>query len=141
MICNAVSLVPGAHHNGRFLPVQRHRAKHDQPRLGGWDTVRATAKDDAYESPLPIGTNVNLIVTTTDTRIVKTTMDGLGRTIKVETGDSNGTQSVVDTQYGSCACSPLGKVKQVSRPYTPGGTVYWTVYSYECAGRPAWNRG
>ena len=73
--------------------------------------MRATAKDDAYESPLPIGTNVNLIVTTTDTRIVKTTMDGLGRTIKVETGDSNGTQSVVDTQYGSCACSPLGKVE------------------------------
>lgn len=73
--------------------------------------------------------NVNLITTTTGTRIVKTTLDGLGRTVKVETGDSNGTQSVVETQYDSCACSPLGKVKQVSRPYKPGDPVYWTVYA------------
>jgi RHS repeat-associated protein len=54
------------------------------------------------------------------------TMDGLGRTIKVEQGDSSGvTKSVVDTEYDSCACSPLGKVKRVSQPYAPGGTVYY----------------
>lgn len=36
----------------------------------------------------------------------------LGRTVKTETGDANSTKSVVDTIYGYCACSPLGKVKQ-----------------------------
>ncbi len=44
-------------------------------------------------------------------------------------------QSVVETQYDSCACSPLGKVKQVSRPYKPGDPVYWTVYSFDALGR------
>ena len=82
-------------------------------------------------------TNVNLITTTTDSRIVKTTLDGLGRAIRVETGDSNGTQSVVDTQYGSCACSPLGKVTQVSQPYAPGATVYWTVYVFSSVQGPS----
>ncbi len=79
--------------------------------------------------------NVRLVTATTGTRIVKTTLDGLGRTIKVETGDSNGTKSVVETQYDSCACSPLGKVKQVSRPYKPGDPVYWTVYGYDALGQ------
>ncbi|MFN8006848.1 MAG: hypothetical protein U0V70_07470 [Terriglobia bacterium] len=68
-------------------------------------------------------------------RWTKTTTDGLGRTIKVEKGDGVGTQSVVDTEYDSCACSPLGKVKRVSQPYAPGGTVYWTTYTYDGLGR------
>ncbi|MFN8008408.1 MAG: hypothetical protein U0V70_15575 [Terriglobia bacterium] len=42
---------------------------------------------------------------------------------------------VVDTEYDSCACSPLGKVKRVSQPYAPGGTVYWTTYTYDGLGR------
>ena len=37
--------------------------------------------------------------------------------------------------YDACACTPVGKVKQVSRPYAPGATVYWTVYSYDGLGR------
>jgi len=74
-------------------------------------------------------------VATTNGHWVKTTMDGLGRTIKVETGDASGTVSIVDTEYDSCACSPVGKVKRVSQPYAPGGTVYWTTYSYDCLGR------
>jgi YD repeat-containing protein len=61
--------------------------------------------------------------------------DGLGRTIKVETGDGTGTKSVVETEYASCACSPLGKVKRVSQPYAPGGTVYWTTNAWDCTGR------
>ena len=68
--------------------------------------------------------------------MVRTTLDGLGRTIKVETSDDDGNnKTVVDTVYDSCACSPLGKVKQVSRPYAPGATVYWTVYTYDALGR------
>jgi hypothetical protein len=65
----------------------------------------------------------------------KTTMDGFGRTIKTERGDGSGTKSVVDTEYEACACSPLGKVKRVSNPYAPGGTVYWTTYNYDGVGR------
>ncbi len=68
-------------------------------------------------------------------RFTKTTMDGLGRTIKGEAGDGSGTKSIVDTEYDSCACSPIGKLKRVSQPYAPGGTVYWTTYSYDCLGR------
>ena len=44
-------------------------------------------------------------------------------------------QSVVDTVYAPCACSPLGKMKKVSKPYAPGGTVYWTTYTYDAIGR------
>jgi RHS repeat-associated protein len=44
-------------------------------------------------------------------------------------------QSVVDTVYAPCACSPLGKLKKVSQPYAPGGTVYWTTYTYDAIGR------
>jgi RHS repeat-associated protein len=73
---------------------------------------------------------------TTNGRWEKTTMDGLGRAIKVEKGDSVGTvYSIVDTEYDSCACSPLGKVKRISQPYAPGGTVYWTTNTYDGLGR------
>ncbi|MGE5648368.1 MAG: RHS repeat-associated core domain-containing protein [Acidobacteriota bacterium] len=77
----------------------------------------------------------NVITATTETRIVTTTLDGLGRTVKVETGDSSAVQSVVETEYDSCACSPLGKLKRVSRPYKPGDPVYWTTYTYDALGR------
>jgi RHS repeat-associated protein len=65
-----------------------------------------------------------------------TTLDGLGRPIRVSRGDSNGAQSWTDTVYAPCACSPLGKVQQVSQPYAPGGSPSWTVYSYDGIGRP-----
>ncbi len=44
-------------------------------------------------------------------------------------------ESVVETQYAVCACSPLGRVKQVSQPYKPGDPVYWTVYTFDALGR------
>ncbi len=72
---------------------------------------------------------------TTTGRWVKTTSDGLGRTVKVESGNATTTVSVAETEYDSCACSPLGKVKRVSQPYAPGGTVYWTTYTYDGIGR------
>ncbi|MFN7173089.1 MAG: RHS repeat domain-containing protein, partial [Fimbriimonadaceae bacterium] len=55
--------------------------------------------------------------------------------VKVESGDSGGTKSIVETQYAPCACSPLGKVWRVSNPYAPGGTPIWTTYSYDAMGR------
>ncbi len=67
--------------------------------------------------------------------VTKTTLDGMGRPIRVERGDSSGTKSIVDTVYQPCACSPLGKIQEVSQPYAPGGTPVWTVYTYDGLGR------
>ena len=71
-----------------------------------------------------------------DGRITKTTMDGFGRTVRVERFDSTGAeQSVVDTAYVTCGCSPLGKVGSVSQPYAVGTTPVYTTYSYDGLGR------
>ena len=72
---------------------------------------------------------------TTNNRWVKTYFDGFGRTIKEETGYGASTVvATVDTEYDSCGCSPLGKMKRVSRPYS-GGTPIWTTYNYDSQGR------
>ena len=67
----------------------------------------------------------------------RTTLDGLGRTVRVERGYSaSNLQSVVDTVYAPCACSPLGKIQKVSAPYPAGQSASnWTVYSYDGIGR------
>ena len=73
---------------------------------------------------------------TTNNRWVNSYFDGFGRTLKEETGYGGSTiVSTVETEYDSCGCSPLGKMKRVSRPYAPGGTVYWTTYNYDSQGR------
>jgi len=69
-------------------------------------------------------------------KFTRTTLDGVGRTIKVETGVSgNPAESVVDTEYEPCACSPLGKAKRVSQPHTPAQTPVWTTFTYDALGR------
>jgi YD repeat-containing protein len=65
----------------------------------------------------------------TGARWKKTTLDGFGRTIRVETGHDSTTVSQVDTQYTACACSPLGKLWRTSAPYAPGGSPQWTTYA------------
>src|SRR5271157_2254170 len=69
----------------------------------------------------------------------RTTLDGFGRMIKVETGTGTATNftvvSTVDSVYGSCGCSPLGKLTQTSMPYAPGGTEVYTTYTYDGMGR------
>ena len=69
----------------------------------------------------------------------ETILDGFGRTVRVITGytvnGSGTTVNTVDSQYAACACSPLGKLKQTSLPYAPGGTPAWTVYTYDASGR------
>jgi YD repeat-containing protein len=79
------------------------------------------------------------VTATTNNHWIQTKLDGFGRTIQSVTGYSDGsgahTVATVDTEYDSCACSPLGKVKRVSKPYAPGGTVYWTTYTYDGLGR------
>ena len=81
------------------------------------------------------GATANTQTATIGTRWKKTTLDGFGRTIKVETGHDSTTVSQVDTQYAACACSPLGKLWRVSQPYAPGGTPVWTTYYYDGSGR------
>ena len=64
----------------------------------------------------------------------RTSLDGFGRTIRVESGYMTGTTfttvSQVDTHYAACACSPLGKISAVSEPYA-GGTAIFTKYTYD----------
>ena len=74
---------------------------------------------------------------TTNTHWVQTAMDGFGRTIQTETGYSGTGVSVVATHYDPCGCSPLGKISQVTEPFAPGGSVYWTNYTYDASGRTA----
>jgi YD repeat-containing protein len=75
----------------------------------------------------------------TATRWQRTTTDGFGRTIRVESGSGttagSGTLSTVETLYGACACSPLGKVVAVSLPFAPSETEVWTQYTYDGSGR------
>jgi RHS repeat-associated protein len=72
---------------------------------------------------------------TNSTRFITTILDGLGRTITVQTGNTTGVISQTDTVYGSCACSPTGKMIQQSLPHAPGATPAWTTYTYDGIGR------
>jgi len=80
--------------------------------------------------------NPNTVTANTNNHWTRKTLDGFGRETKSETGYGATTVSVVTTTYGPCACSPLGKVVQVSQPYAPGAsTIYYTVYTYDALGR------
>jgi YD repeat-containing protein len=96
---------------------------------------QSTTSADGAVTNYTYTTTPPAVTATTNGHWVKTTYDGFGRAIKVERGDGGGTKSVVDSEYEPCACSPIGKLKRVSQPYAPGGTVYWTVYSYDAVGR------
>jgi len=69
------------------------------------------------------------------TRWQRATVDGFGRTIKVETGDGATTRSTVDITYGAASCAPLGKVVSASQPYAPGDTEVYKRYTYDGSGR------
>jgi RHS repeat-associated protein len=56
-------------------------------------------------------------------------MDGLGRTIKTQTKDSQG-DVFTETQYDQ-----YGRLWKVSNPYRQGETKYWTETKYDEAGR------
>ena len=79
--------------------------------------------------------NPNTQTATLGNRWKKTTLDGFGRVTRVEMGHDSTTVSTVDTQYGPCACSPLGKLWRVSQPHAPGANPVWTTYTYDASGR------
>jgi hypothetical protein len=56
-------------------------------------------------------------------RVTTTTLDGFGRPALVARGDTSGAHSCTGTVYARCACSPLGKIQQVSQPYQSGGSA------------------
>jgi YD repeat-containing protein len=93
-----------------------------------------TSKDGATTSYSFSVSPAWTMATVNGSRWTKTWFDGVGRPIKVETGDGGGTKIVTETEYDSCACSPMGKVKRTSLPYAPGGTVYWTTNTYDGLG-------
>ncbi len=92
---------------------------------------------DSYGTWTASATNVSSI----NGRWTITTLDGLGRTVQTDmgTGTASTANSIsrVRTIYGACACTPLGKVRQVSRPYNPnnGETPVYTTYTYDPLGR------
>jgi RHS repeat-associated protein len=73
-------------------------------------------------------------------RWTRTVQDGFGRTIQTDTGtgevsDANSISRVL-TVYGPCACTPVGKVTQVSRPFNPNTeSPVYTTYTYDALGR------
>jgi YD repeat-containing protein len=91
----------------------------------------------AYAYYQSAGANQQTATLTTGTasRWKRTTLDGFGRVTRVENGNGSTTVSQVDTQYAPCACSPLGKMSQVSMPYAQGGRPVWTTYGYDASGR------
>ena len=83
---------------------------------------------DAYARPAggqsPYGATTSIAYTnsgtktvTTNSRWTKTTTDGFGRAVKVESGNGTTTLSSSETEYAPCACTPMGKVKRVSQPH------------------------
>jgi len=81
---------------------------------------------DAYGRPAGGGTTAvggssvgyagNVATETKNGRWTRTTLDGLGRAIRVERGHGATTVSTQDTEYAPCACGPPGKVYRVSQP-------------------------
>jgi RHS repeat-associated protein len=69
----------------------------------------------------------------------KSTLDGLGRPILVESGYGSSNNATLvnqaETQYDACACTPIGKVRRTALPHAPGTSPVWTEYSYDGLGR------
>jgi YD repeat-containing protein len=113
----------------------------------GANGANATTTYDSYGRPtkskIPDGAettytytyNPNTQTATLGGRWTKTTLDGFGRTVKVETGNGGTTVSVAESEYAPCACSPLGKLWRTARPHAPGATPQWTTYTYDGTGR------
>jgi len=110
---------------------------------GAWSNTtygsggRITGRTNADGNSVTISYNdaARQVTETVGQRWVRSTADGLGRPVKVETGDGSGTKTIVDTEYEPCACSPVGKLKRQSLPYAPGGSVLWTTHNYDGLGR------
>jgi RHS repeat-associated protein len=88
-------------------------------------------------SAAPYSSSAPAIVTTTiNGRWTRNTLDGLGRTIKTETGNGGTTTNSSETTYDSCGCTPIGKLKSQTLPHAPGAAnPTTTTYTYDGIGR------
>jgi YD repeat-containing protein len=88
-------------------------------------------------SAAPYSSSAPAIVTTTiNGRWTRNMLDGLGRTIKTETGNGSTTTSSSETTFDSCGCPPIGKLKSQTLPHAPGAAnPTTTTYVYDGIGR------
>ena len=76
------------------------------------------------------------VQSTANNKVVTTYLDGLGRPNKTQTGDNQGgLQSIVETVYDACGCTPMGKPQKISLPHAPGANPLWKTYTYDAIGR------
>jgi RHS repeat-associated protein len=108
-----------------------------------YDTYgRPTSGTSPYGATTTFSYNTSAPFTQTESGpsgVTITTLDGFGRAVLVQHGDSttpDATTSYTASVYAPCACSPLGKLQKVSMPYPQGGSASaWTVYTYDGLGR------
>jgi RHS repeat-associated protein len=104
-------------------------------------TTSAAGGVSSYTYGIDTGSRIDTVKTypssaSADFTFARSYYDGLGRPIKSESGGSDwAVKTITETEYEPCACSPTGKMKRVSLPYAPGGTVQWTTYTYDALGR------
>ncbi len=107
-------------------------------------TVQAGGRNVTVNIAYPtLNTTVETIpaVGTIAARWTRTTTDGFGRPVKVESGKgavtpADPTTSVVGSVYEPCAYTPTGKVRQTSRPYAGNASATaWTLFTYDALGR------
>ena len=131
-----------------FLGLSQETGPNNSVITIGYD---AAARPSSTKSPDGAVTNYTYSNATSSTpatvtatingRWTLTTLDGLGRTVQTDmgTGTASTSNSIsrVLTVYGPCACTPVGKVMQVSRPFNPsaGETPVYTTYVYDPLGR------
>jgi RHS repeat-associated protein len=103
---------------------------------------RPTPGTSAYGGVTTFSYNTSAPFTQTESGpsgVTITTLDGFGRAVLVQRGDSttaDATTSYTASVYAPCACSPLGKLQKVSMPYPSGGSASaWTTYTYDGLGR------
>ena len=72
---------------------------------------------------------------TTNGHWVRSTMDGLGRTIKVEKGDGTTTRTVTQSVYGPCAAPPWARSCRCRCRTAPNATPPVHHYTYDATGR------
>jgi len=121
--------------NGDALGIGYDAAARPSGTTSPYGAYTAYTYNDTYNDTATPPTHIAL----TNGHGTRTTLDGFGRTIKVETGTGTAGNftvvSQVDSIYGSCGCSPLGKLVQTSMPHAPGGSVVYTTYAYDGMGR------
>jgi YD repeat-containing protein len=101
---------------------------------------RPSGGTSPYGAAVGVGYSTSLPFTQTKTGpdgATITTLDGLGRAIRVDRGDTTSMHSSSATVYAPCACSPLAKIQKTSQPYVYGSSPSaWTTYTYDGLGRP-----